>query len=127
MRKKPTILVVDDNENLCKVMSTILKHKGYSVTTAKNGLEAIEIMHNTPHTIVFMDIKMPLVDGIDTYLAIKDMGYRTKTVLMTAYTSEERIKHYMNNGIYDIIFKPIEINRILKLIEEIYDQQRTWT
>jgi two-component system response regulator AtoC len=119
MRKKPTILVVDDNENLCKVLSAILKHKGYNVSTAINGLEAIVIMYKIPHDIVLMDIKMPLVDGIDAYLAIKNLGYQTKTILMTAYTSEERIKHYMNNGIYDIIFKPIDINRILKLIEEI--------
>jgi CheY-like chemotaxis protein len=80
MREITTILVVDDNENLCKVMSSILRHKGYSVTTATNGLEAIEIMHKNPHDIVLMDIRMPLIDGIDAYLAIKDSGYNKNDI-----------------------------------------------
>ena len=121
MKEKPSILIVDDNENLCKVLSSILKHKGYIVTTATNGLEAIEIIYKKSHKILLMDIKMPLIDGIEVYLTIRDLGYRIKTILMTAYASEERIKHYMNDGIYDIIFKPIDINEMLKLIEEIRD------
>ena len=116
---------MDDNINLCKVISSILLHKGYDVTAAGNGLEAIEIMRNKPHNIVLMDIRMPLIDGIDAFLVIKEMGYNTKTILMTAYTTEERIKQYINDGIYDIIFKPIDINVILNLIAEISELKTT--
>jgi DNA-binding NtrC family response regulator len=62
---------------------------------------------------------MPLVDGIDTYLTLKDMGYDINTILMTAYTTGERVKQYMNKGIYGIIFKPVDVNIILEMIEEI--------
>lgn len=119
MKGKISILIVDDNINLCKILSAILKHKGYEVTIAENGLEAIHIIQKNPHHIMLMDIKMPLVNGIDAYLSIKDMGYDVKTILMTAYTTEERIKQYMKNGIYGIIFKPVDVNMVLGLIEEI--------
>lgn len=119
MKKKVSILIVDDNINLCKILSSILTHKGYKVTMAKNGLEAIQIIKNNPHYIMLMDVKMPLANGIDTYISIKEMGYDIKTILMTAYSTEERIRQYVNTGIYGIIFKPVDVNMIIELIEEI--------
>ena len=119
MKEETSILIVDDNINLCKILSSILKHKGYKVTIAGNGLEAIQLVQKNPYQIMLMDVKMPLINGIDAYLSIKDMGYDIKTILMTAYTTEERIKHYMNNGVYGIIFKPVDINMVLELIGKI--------
>jgi DNA-binding NtrC family response regulator len=124
MKRKVSILIVDDNINLCKILSSILTHKGYWITIAKNGVEAIQLIKNNHFHIMLMDVRMPLVDGIDTYLSIKEMGYDIQTILMTAYTTEDRIKQYMNSGIYGIIFKPVDINMILELIEEISQSNR---
>ena len=125
MSEKTTILIVDDNENLCKILSSILRHKGYDVTIATDGLEAIQIISRKPHNIILMDVKMPLINGIDTHLHIKKKGHKIKTILMTAYTTEERIKEYLHDGIYGIIFKPVDINVMLTLIEEIHELNRS--
>ena len=73
MTGKANILIVDDNASQCKTMSLILRHKGYAVATASDGPEAIERVREGPFDMIFMDIKMPLMDGVDTYRRIKDI------------------------------------------------------
>ena len=65
-----SIMIVDDNVNLCRTMSYILQAKGYDVTVASDGSEAIERAGEKKHfDMVFMDIKMPLMDGRNNFLA----------------------------------------------------------
>ncbi|MCX5999236.1 MAG: response regulator [Chloroflexi bacterium] len=60
MVSKASILIVDDNASLCKTMSLILNHKGYAVSIAQDGPEAIELVKEHAFDMVFMDIKMPV-------------------------------------------------------------------
>ena len=66
-----SILIVDDNLSMCKTMSLILSRKGYSVKTAADGPEAIEKVREKSFDMIFMDIKMPVMDGVETYRRIK--------------------------------------------------------
>jgi CheY-like chemotaxis protein len=68
MENKASILIVDDNISLCKTMSFVLRRKGYAVVTANNGPVAIEMVKERPFDIVFMDIKMSPMDGVETYI-----------------------------------------------------------
>jgi len=61
-------LIVDDNISLCKTMSFVLRRKGHAVVTANNGPVAIEMVKERPFDIVFMDIKMSPMDGVETYI-----------------------------------------------------------
>ncbi len=63
MREKSSILIVDDNISLCKTLTYILKRKGHTVATAKDGLEAIEKVKENSFDLIFIDIKMPLMNG----------------------------------------------------------------
>ena len=64
---KASILIVDDNISQCKTMSFILGRKGYAVTTVQDGPEAIVRVQESPFDLISMDIKMPLMDGVETY------------------------------------------------------------
>ncbi len=85
MNHKANILIVDDNTSLCKTMSFVLGRKGYAVATARDGPEAIERVKENPFDMIFMDIKMPLMDGVETYRRIKQIRPEAVVMMMTAY------------------------------------------
>ena len=63
MTHKARILIVDDNHKMARMTAFILKNKGYRVVSAEDGLEAIQIVKDGPFDMIFMDIKMPIMDG----------------------------------------------------------------
>ena len=103
MKKKAetSILIVDDNIGQCKTMSFILKRNGYAVTTADNGSEALAIVEKKPFDIIFMDIKMPLMNGLEAYKQVKKIRPEARVIMMTAYAVEdlvqENILHKLTN------------------------------
>ncbi len=119
MDKEISILVVDDNINLCRTMSFILKRKGYAIITAKDGLKAIENVKERSFDIIFMDIKMPLMDGVETYKRIKKIRPKAIVIMMTAYAVEELVQEALQEGAYSIIYKPLDIERVIVLIESL--------
>jgi DNA-binding NtrC family response regulator len=115
---KASILIVDDNIGLTKTMSFALKRHGYTVTTAKDGREAIARVKETPFDTIFMDIRMPLTNGVDTYKEIRKIRPGTVVIMMTAYAVEELVAEALEEGAYGIIYKPLDIEKVVSLIEE---------
>jgi len=118
MEKKASILIVDDNTSLCKTVSSILGRKGYAVTTAKDGLEAIERVKENPFDMTFMDIKMLPIDGVETYRKIKKIRPKAMVMMMTAYAVEELVQEALQEGAYGITYKPLDIDRVVAVVEE---------
>ncbi len=119
MEIKANILIVDDNKSMCKTMFFVLKRKGYTVAIANSGIEAIEKVKKEPFDIIFMDIKMPFMNGVDTYKIIKKTQPETVVIMMTAYTVEDLVKEALKEGVYDIIYKPLDIEKVLSTIEKV--------
>ncbi len=117
--EKTNILVVDDNVGLAKTLSFILGIKGYGTGIAKDGNEAVEKVKNKFFNIIFMDIKMPLMNGVEAFKEIKKISPSSIVFMMTAYGVEELIQESLEEGAYDIIYKPLDIERALTLIEEV--------
>jgi len=118
MEKRANILIVDDNISLAKTTSLILKRKGYEVTTAQDGLTAIKEIKERPFDLIFMDIKMPLMDGAQTYRKIKKIRPETIVIMMTAYAVENLVAQALKEGAYGIIYKPLDIEKMISLIEK---------
>lgn len=117
MEEKASILIVDDNISLFKTMSFILGRKGYAVTTAENGLEAIERVKERPFDMIFMDIKMPILDGVETYKRVKKVRPEAVVMMMTAYTVDGLVQEALQEGAYGIIYKPLDIEKVIAIIE----------
>lgn len=118
MEKRANILIVDDNINLAKTMSLILKHKGYEATTAPDGPAAIKRIKERPFDLIFLDIKMPLMDGVEAYRKIKKIRPETIVIMMTAYAVEDLVAQALKEGAYGIIYKPLDIEKMISLIEK---------
>jgi two-component system response regulator HydG len=124
MEDKPRILIVDDDISLCKTLSFILGHKGCVVTTAQDGPEALERVKEKPFDMIFMDIRMPLMDGVETYRRIKKIRPEAVVMMMTAYAVEELVQKALQEGACGITYKPLDIERMVAVIEEAREARR---
>jgi CheY-like chemotaxis protein len=118
MTNEPTILLVDDNEDLLETFSLILKRCGFRVTTAGNGLAAIDLYQQHNFDVILMDIVMPEMDGIEAFRKIKEIDPEAAVILMTAYSEEEPIQIAKSEGVRQIIKKPVKIDRLIDMIKE---------
>ncbi|TFG70199.1 MAG: response regulator [Anaerolineales bacterium] len=120
MTKKSSvrILIVDDNLSQGKTMAAILMRIGHAVTIAIDGLEAIQKVKESPYDIVFMDIKMPVMNGVEAYRQIKIIRPGTVVMMMTAYAMEELVQQALDEGAYGILYKPLDIERVIAFVEE---------
>ena len=118
MENQSHILIVDDNISLCKTMSFVLERKGYAVSTANSGREAIEKVQERPFDLIFMDVKMPHMDGVETYRRIKEIKPGAMVMMMTAYAVEDLVQEALQEGTYGIVYKPVDIKKLVAIIEE---------
>src|SRR5688500_16417963 len=100
------MLVVDDKENIRRLLETAFKDKGFDVTTASNGEEAIALIDEHPFHVVITDLSMPGKDGIEVLKAVKAAGVDTEVIIVTAYGTIQNAVDAMRLGAYDFISKP---------------------
>ena len=113
------ILVVDDLRSMRLTLGGILEDEGYSVTTVEDGYQAIEAVRKRQFDAIFIDIKMPGIDGVQAFREIKKIDPDATVVMMTAYSVEELVKEALEEGAYAIIYKPFDINMVIAIIEEL--------
>jgi two-component system response regulator HydG len=123
MENKASILIVDDNVSLCRTLSLVLGRQGYAVNTAKDGLEALAKVKENPFDMIFMDIKMPLMDGVETYRRIKKIRPEAVVMMMTAYAVEDLVQQALEEGAYGIVYKPLDIGKVVTVIQEARESQ----
>ena len=107
------ILVVDDDQRMATTLADILEAKGYQVETAHSGAEALEKVAGKPFDCVLSDIKMPEVNGVELYRAIKARQPDLPVVLMTAYSSDSLVREGLEEGAVAALTKPLDIGMLL--------------
>jgi len=112
------ILVVDDEENILTAFNRILEDKGYNITTASNGTQAINLANNNKFDLIIMDINMPEINGLEALKKIKELKPKTPIIMMTGFDSSEITIETMSIGAYDYISKPFNITDLQALIEK---------
>ena len=120
------ILVTDDDSNTRETFKDVLEAKGYKVSTATTGEEAIERSRERPSDILFMDMKLPALNGLETYLAIKEINPRAIAVIITGYYEgmKDLVDKALEKGAYTFLKKPLDMDKVLGLIEEISKKSR---
>jgi two-component system response regulator PilR (NtrC family) len=102
------VLIVDDEQSICDVLSISLKKEGYVVSSETNPRKALERLKRETFDLVLQDLKMPEMDGIDLLREIKKVREDTVVIIMTAYTTWDRAVEAMRLGAYDYIKKPFD-------------------
>ena len=114
-----SILVVDDEPVYRKVMKRLLINEGHRVTLAEDGIEGLQILKNEEIDIVLTDINMPNMNGWDFLRNIEKLYPGIPAAIITGFSSQEKILSEENSMAKKILKKPISIDAIRKLIEEI--------
>ncbi len=117
--KTSLVLVVDDHLEDRELFAEILKDKGHTVSTAKDGYEAIEMVKEGKFDIIFIDVKMPGIDGVKTFEEVHRMRPEVPVIMVTGYSVEELVKDAIDKGAYTCIHKPVDMDKILQIVEEV--------
>jgi two-component system response regulator HydG len=121
------ILVVDDDVGTCITLKNILIKKGYQVGVAHTGEGATAMAQEEAYDIIFIDMKLPTINGLETYLSIKEINPEAVAVMMTACRQEmgDLVEEALNSHAYTCLYKPLDMENVLGLIHEIREGRRT--
>ena len=112
------ILVVDDDENIRKTLTAILKNEGYIVDAAQNGNEAIKKTEASAYNVALIDIRLPDMEGIALLAKLKDAVPKTRKIIITGYPTLKNAIDAVNKKADAYLMKPVDIDKLLETIHE---------
>ena len=110
-----TILIAEDNESNYILLKCMLR-KNYNLIRATNGIEAINIFNSQKPDIILMDIRMPLMNGLDATLKIRETNKNIPIIALTAHAFDEDKRLAFDAGCNDFLTKPVNLNNLNKLL-----------
>jgi len=121
----PSILVVDDSVTVRKVTSRILRRQGYTVLTAKDGIEALKVMQDEIPAVILLDIEMPRMDGFEvaTRVRASDELSSIPIIMITSRTGDKHRQRAMELGVDHYMGKPYQEEHLLETLEELLSTQ----
>jgi two-component system response regulator AtoC len=115
---KLSILIVDDDEIMRDTLSDVLKKKGYDVSVASSGNEALSAIRKNIVDLIVLDMRLPDLDGIEVLKRVKEFDTEILVIMMTAYSDVQTAVSAMKSGAYHYINKPFELEELTLLIEK---------
>jgi CheY-like chemotaxis protein len=122
MASPGAILVVDDDADNCSNLADILVDLGYRVDTTTDPFRAVEMVERTAYDVALLDLKMPGMDGLELYRAIKSRRASTVALIVTAYASRATADAALTAGAWHVLPKPIDLPALLGLLGEALGQ-----
>ena len=118
------ILIIDDDAGIRESLSLILGDAGYQVDTVESGEQGIERVRNNKYDLIFLDIKMAGMNGIETLREIRKMGKKIPVYIITAFQREyfRQLEGAKQDGMdFEVIEKPFDRKRLLSLVKDILE------
>ncbi len=119
--KPDGILIADDEPDFIETIKQILVINGYKVFTAYNGKEAVDKIKKNSIDVLILDLQMPVLNGLDTYLELKRLKIAVPTIIVTAFAKEESdtLNRLRSLSITGILNKPFEPKELLQVLESL--------
>jgi DNA-binding NtrC family response regulator len=118
MDETPRILIIDDDENIRKVLVAILEDEGYNVESVGTAKEAIERTRKKYYNMALIDIRLPDMEGIELLTRMKDTTPKIRKVIITGYPTLQNAVDAVNRGANAYILKPFDVDKVLKTLKE---------
>ena len=116
------ILIIDDERSIRNSLKEILDDEGYDVDVAENGQQGVEMVEKEKYDVIFCDIKMPVMDGVETLSKLTSMGIDSAVVMISGHADVATAVDCIKKGAFDFIEKPLDLNRILITIKNAKDK-----
>ncbi len=121
------ILIIDDDEEITKMVTKFFKHKGYECSFANDGKTGVSMINNQRFDIVLLDMNMPEFNGYDVLDSLKKNGkIRDQKIIIFSVlpTPDEKLQNLIKDGVHSSIDKPLQLNELLKSVQNAYGQER---
>jgi len=114
----PMVLVVDDSLTVRKITTRLLEREGYRALTAKDGLDALQVLADNNPDVILLDIEMPRMDGFEFTKTLKADNRQSDIpiIMITSRTAEKHRSHAMELGVNEYLGKPYQDDQLLALI-----------
>lgn len=122
------ILVAEDDPTIRQLMSTLLSRCGYDCNSVEDGRAAVEAWERQDYDFIFMDVQMPVMDGLQATRMIRERevgrGRHVPIIAITAHAMAEDMKQCFDSGMDDYLSKPIDLDKMLSLLAKDYSKAR---
>jgi DNA-binding NtrC family response regulator len=118
LNNETRILIVDDDDTIRSTMKAILEDEGYKVDLAASGKEGVQKANETSYNIALLDIRLPDMEGVELLKLMKPAVPRTRKIMVTGYPSTQNAIEALNKNADAYLIKPVDIEKLLKTIEE---------
>jgi DNA-binding NtrC family response regulator len=118
MDKPARILIIDDDENIRKVLQTILEDEGYVTETADTAKKGIEKSEKAFFNLAMIDVRLPDMEGIELLTKLRDTKPKMRKLIVTGYPTLQNAVAAVNKGADAYIMKPFDVEKILRTIKE---------
>ncbi|MCK4815044.1 response regulator [bacterium] len=118
------ILVIDDDEGIRKLFLLSLEGKGFQIDTAESGEQGIEIMQQTKYDLIYLDLKMPDMNGVETLRELRKMNKDVPVYIITAFHEEyfDQLKAAEEDGIdFELLKKPFDSEQLILVTKGVLD------
>ncbi len=119
MNAKTSILIVDDDRDLAESLADVLEARGYAVELAGSGEEGVARFQQQDFDLVFTDVKLPGMNGVESFFAFRKIKPDAKVVMMTGFSVEQLLAQAIENGALAVLHKPFAIPEILSVLERV--------
>jgi two-component system nitrogen regulation response regulator NtrX len=116
------VLIIDDERAIRRALKEILEYENCQVLEAENGKEGLEIIQTNSLDVIFCDIKMPLVDGMELLQQVQNEGNEVPIIMISGHGTLETAVQAIKIGAFDFIEKPLDLNRILVILRNVKDR-----
>jgi len=118
-----TILIAEDEENNYKLLVVYLTKTNAKIAWARNGKEAVNYILSNNADLILMDIKMPIMDGVDATKIIKRLKPEIPIIAQTAFAYENEISEFLKAGINDYLVKPLKVKEIAVILNTFFPKK----
>jgi DNA-binding NtrC family response regulator len=121
---KPSVLIVDDEPGIRKILTIALNENGFSPDCAENGAEAIRKANERYYNLALIDIMLPDINGVELLAKFKLTRPRTRKIIMTGNPSLENAVEALNKGADAYIMKPLDMEKVIATLNEQLEKQK---
>lgn len=113
------VFIVDDDQDHAESVADVLELHGYKVELAFTGEQGIARFREDDFDIVLMDVKLPGMNGVETFFEFKKIRPTARVVMMTGFSVEELVAQAINNGALGVLYKPFAVDELLATLERV--------
>lgn len=113
------VFIVDDDLDFAESLAIVLEGQGCEVTTSSSGEEAVKVFKEEEFDIAFMDVRLPGINGVESFLEIKKFKPGARVVMMTGYSVQDLLKQAVDSGAWGILNKPLDVPKVLQFVEKV--------